>query len=155
VQWQGFRKLDPVTAAYAAAQAYAPVTLMSRLEVTLGSKVQIQAHPGYNSALPEERLTRSIVFNPAYASPNRLRMEVTAEYDASSSRRIAERLGGPAAVARLDAPGAKVVERTVHEVEPATGLTLYHEDRYQLVGGGAEFPLRTVRVTRLDRPEVK
>lgn len=152
---QALRGLDPVTAAYAVAGAYAPATLMSRLEVRVGDVMRIPAHPAYNSAVPEERLTHSLEFDPASATRQRLRMEIRSEYDAEGSARIAERLGGEAAVARLKAEGGHVVETSVHELEPATGLALRHESRFILVGRGREEVLRAVRLTRSKEPVVK
>lgn len=144
------RSLDPVTMAYVVAEAYAPITLMGRLQVTVGGMVEIPAHPGYNAAVPEQALTRSVTFTARSATPRRLRMEVRAEYDEAASLRIAERLGGAGAAARVKAKGARIVETSVHEVQPATGLALFHEDVFTLVAGADSETLRTVRFSRLE-----
>jgi hypothetical protein len=136
--------------AYWAARTYAPVTLMSRLEVGVGEKMEIPPHAGHNTAVPEEMLTRSLVFTAASATPARLRMEVKADYDEAGSKRIVERLGGPSGPAAVKAGAGRVVETTLHEVESATGLAVFHEDRFSLVANGRGEPLRTVRLTRLD-----
>lgn len=142
------RGLSGGTAAYALAAAYAPVTLMSQLEVRVGDTLRFGEAPGYTPAVPEEQLTRSMVFTPASASATRLRMEVTATYDAAASRRIAERLGGEAAATRLKATDGRVVERVVHEEAIGSGLALLHESRSLLQHGGIEEPLTMVRLTR-------
>jgi hypothetical protein len=146
---QSVRALAPGGIAYAVAGAYAPVTLMSRLEVRVGDQLEVSESAGYNDAVPEEQLTRSLAFHPAWASASRLRMEVTASFDPGSSLRIAQRLGGDAAGARLKATGGSIVERTVQEVALATGLALLHESRFVLRDGGTETTLSTVRLTCL------
>jgi hypothetical protein len=136
--------------AYVVAEAYAPITLMGRLQVNVGGVAEIPAHPGYNAAVPEQALTRSVTFTARSATPRRLRMEVRAEYDEAASLRIAERLGGADAAARVKTNRARIVETSVHEVEPATGLALFHEDVFTLVAGADSESLRTVRLTRLE-----